>query len=266
MADSSEISALYPPPPPYYKLFTPTNVKKFNNLRKEGLNDQQLEEIPDIKFLVHPKHPTKEQYRSFGDLWWFEDKQVGLEESGIEQIYGDSETNKETNNEGESKIEEENLNKAYLEEEEEEEVFTKARIDELKKMTKSLLLNFLELVGLLSSNPKLTAKKIDNIRTILINIHHLLNSYRLHQSRETLILSMQKKLSETQDEIHGIKITCTQVEAKLNTLVERLQQLQPAGGQVTEVCNKHEPGKKMYTVPKDLRMEAIESLLKQQKE
>ncbi|ODQ49300.1 hypothetical protein PICMEDRAFT_29893 [Pichia membranifaciens NRRL Y-2026] len=239
MADSSEISALYPPPPPYYKLFTHTNVKKFNELRKEGLNDEQLEEIPDIKFLVRPKLPTKEQYRSFGDLWWFEDKQVSLKEN--------------------------NLTKAYIEEEEEEEVFTKARIDELKKMTKSLLLNFLELVGLLSSNPKLAAKKIDNIRTILINIHHLLNSYRLHQSRETLILSMQKKLSETQDEIHGIRTTCSQVEVKLNTLVERLQQLQNAGGKETEINHEYDLGKKMYNVPKELRNEATEFLLKQQK-
>lgn len=264
MADSSEISALYPPPPPYYKLFTHTNVKKFNELRKEGLNDEQLEEIPDIKFLVRPKLPTKEQYRSFGDLWWFEDKQVSLKESGIEQIYGDSETIKETTKEGESKTED-NLTKAYIEEEEEEEVFTKARIDELKKMTKSLLLNFLELVGLLSSNPKLAAKKIDNIRTILINIHHLLNSYRLHQSRETLILSMQKKLSETQDEIHGIRTTCSQVEIKLNTLVERLQQLQNAGGKETEINHEYDLGKKMYNVPKELRNEATEFLLKQQK-
>lgn len=260
MADSSEISSLYPPPPPYYKFFTSENVQKFINLRKEGKNDDEISEMPDLKFLVYPKLPAKEQYRSFGDLWWFKDKQVGLKESGIEQIYGDSDVTKEISN-----GEEIGTQSELIDSEEEEEVFTKARIDELKKMTKSLLLNFLELVGLLSSNPKLAAKKIDNIRTILINIHHLLNSYRLHQSRETLILSMQKKLAETQDEIHEIKVTCAKVETKLNTLAERFQQQQLPEGGAEESDSKKRPdsGNKIHEVPLELREEATKFLLKQ---
>lgn len=250
MADSSEISSLYPPPPPYYRFFTTENVQKYNELRKGGASDEEISNIHDIKFLVHPQHPEKEQYRSFGDLWWFEDKQVGLKESGIQQIYGDPE---DTTKDGEEN-----------ETQDEEEVFTQTRIDELKKMTKSLLLNFLELVGLLSKNPKLASVKIDNIRTILINIHHLLNSYRLHQSRETLILTMQKKLTETQESIEEIKDTCLKVESKLDLLVEKLQSVQTSQSEKEETKEENDTTKEIYTIPKELWEEATTALAKQQ--
>lgn len=227
MAENSDISALYPPPPPFYKLFTPENVQKYNQLRKNGESADSLGNIPDIKFLVPPKQPEKEQYRSFGDLWWFEDKQVGLKESGIVQIYGDAPLPDKTPVSTSEDVQMSDASgKIEPKEEDDEETFSISRINELKKMTKSLLLNFLELVGLLSKNPSLAATKVEHIRTILINIHHLLNSYRLHQSRETLILTMQKKLSETEDEIHSIKETCENVEEKMKLLVSRLQKLQ----------------------------------------
>jgi mediator of RNA polymerase II transcription subunit 7 len=251
MAENSDISALYPPPPPFYKFFTAENVTKFNELRKSGESDESISQIPDIKFLLPPNQPDKQQYRSFGDLWWFEDKQVGLKESGIVQIYGDSSHDGNNTNP----------------EEDEEDVFSSIRINELKKMTKSLLLNFLELIGILAKNPELGAQKIDNIRTILINIHHLLNSYRLHQSRETLILTMQKKLAQAEDEIRQIKDTYTNVEQKLSLLVNRLNQSKTSNQKSQDMKNRNielsSASEKMYTVPDELRREAENALLKQ---
>ncbi|TID28804.1 hypothetical protein CANINC_002323 [Pichia inconspicua] len=228
---NSEISALYPPPPPYYKLFTSENVLKFNELKEKGVSDDEMKNIENLRFLVPPTPPKGEQYRSFGELWWFEDKHVGLKESGVEQIYGDSTSDKENDKESQrgettlghiqsSKIDE---SEAY------EEVFSQFRINELKKMTKSLLLNFLELVGLLAKNPLLSAKKIDQIRTILINIHHLLNSYRLHQSRESLILIMQEKLKDVKEEIININRTCKHVESQLDLMSKKIDQTYDSG-------------------------------------
>lgn len=265
MASVSELSSLYPPPPPYYKFFTAENIQKYNESRRDGKSDEEISEIHDIKFLVPPKHPEKDQYRSFGDLWWFEDKVVGLKESGIVQIYGDSkhDTPKGTGNEG---TEVQGVDAHF--ENDDEDVFTKTRIDELKKMTKSLLLNFLELVGILSKNPQLANQKIDNIRTILINIHHLLNSYRLHQSRETLILTMQNKLTEAQEEVQRIKNTFTDVESKLNKLVNRLQDLQtsssnPDSSQMNK--NDKDAESMIYNVSTSLRNEASDALLQKLK-
>ncbi|GMF07728.1 unnamed protein product [Ambrosiozyma monospora] len=82
-------------------------------------------------------------------------------------------------------------------------------------MTKSLLLNFLELIGLISKNPKYVFEKIEQIRIILINLHHLLNSYRLHQSRESLILKYEEKIADTLATIDNIEKTCDAVEKKI---------------------------------------------------
>lgn len=230
MGDNPDIAALYPPPPPFYKFFTCENVSTFNSLRQSGKSDKEISEIQDIKFLVPPQRPNKDQYRSFGDIWWFKDKHVGLKESGVQQIYDDASpppAGSQANTSTTENVLIENVNKdteSIENEEEIEEVFSGTRIDELKKMTKSLLLNYLELVGLLAKNPALAQPKIDHIRTILINIHHLLNSYRLHQSRETLIIKLQKKLEETKTETLGIHDTCSRVEKKLDQLVNRLEE------------------------------------------
>ncbi|KGK37233.1 hypothetical protein JL09_g3626 [Pichia kudriavzevii] len=209
MGDNPDIAALYPPPPPFYKFFTCENVSTFNSLRQSGKSDKEISEITRYQIL---------------------DKYVGLKESGVQQIYDDASppsAGSQANTSTTENVLIENVNKdtENIENEEEiEEVFSGTRIDELKKMTKSLLLNYLELVGLLAKNPALAQPKIDHIRTILINIHHLLNSYRLHQSRETLIIKLQKKLEETKTETLGIHDTCSRVEKKLDQLVNRLEE------------------------------------------
>lgn len=81
----------------------------------------------------------------------------------------------------------------------------------LKRLAKSLLLNFLELIGILSTNPQHQADKVQDIRTMFINFHHLLNEYRPHQARESLILMMEDQLSHIRAETRAI------LEAKAET-------------------------------------------------
>lgn len=259
MSVESEVSALYPPPPPYFKLFTSENVEKLIELRETGVTDDTIRETVDLKFLIPPIQPDKKQYRSFGDLWWFEDKQVGLKESGVEQIYGDS-TPIQDKDDGVTNAPKQSEDKLEGNDEE-EEVFSEFRINELKKMTKSLLLNFLELVGMLAKNPSLAAKKIDHIRTILINIHHLLNSYRLHQSRETLILTMQHKLDETKEEIISIKDTCASVKLKLDLVASKLRNVYESNNQNANDQNTMGSTVKPSPNLNDYRKEALVSLL-----
>ncbi len=97
---------------------------------------------------------------------------------------------------------------------------SKFKIEELKKLLKSLLLNFLEIVGVMSVSPDQFVVKIEHIRTILINIHHLLNEYRPHQSRESLILLLEKQVETKKDEIKEIERVCNEVESKIKDLVE----------------------------------------------
>jgi mediator of RNA polymerase II transcription subunit 7 len=201
MAEESVISALYPPPPPYVKFFTPENEAKLQEYKKG--NDEDLtkvefkEDDKDLQFLIPPQQPEGETYRSFGEIWNFNDKIPKLEDMGISKLY--KESNIVNNDDG--KIE------------------SQHRISELKRLLKSLLLNFLETVGVMSVNPSEFAVKVEQIRTILINIHHLLNEYRPHQSRESLILLLEKQISTKRGEITEIEKVCKDVEEKIHALV-----------------------------------------------
>jgi hypothetical protein len=63
-----------------------------------------------------------------------------------------------------------------------EQVGPETQVD-LKNLNQSLLLNFTELLELLSSkeSSNLIEEKIQDMKRILINFYHLLNFYRSHQ-------------------------------------------------------------------------------------
>jgi mediator of RNA polymerase II transcription subunit 7 len=88
----------------------------------------------------------------------------------------------------------------------------------LKRLAKSLLLNFLELMGIMSVNPEHYAEKIQDLRTLFINFHHLLNEYRPHQARESLILMMEEQLERARGETRGIEAMKEKVEGILRGL------------------------------------------------
>lgn len=79
------------------------------------------------------------------------------------------------------------------------------KVFELKKLSKSLLLNFLELQGILSMAPNDAAEKLDDIQTIFFNMHHHINEWRPHQAREALITLMQTQLEKTQNETRALR-------------------------------------------------------------
>jgi mediator of RNA polymerase II transcription subunit 7 len=81
-----------------------------------------------------------------------------------------------------------------------------------------MLLNFLELVGIMSVKPSQYIEKIEDLKTLAINFHHLLNEYRPHQARESLILTMQDQLEKTRAETEGILRMKGEVERLLEGL------------------------------------------------
>jgi len=62
------------------------------------------------------------------------------------------------------------------------------RTVELRSLNKSALMNYLELVGIMGVDPAGWTEKIDDLRIIFINMHHLLNEYRPHQVRIVVTL------------------------------------------------------------------------------
>lgn len=187
MASEDLISALYPPPPPYVKFFTGENLEKLESFEGD-FNENNI--TGELKFLVPPKPPAGNHYRGYGNIWSFEDKLPSLKNSNWDQLY---------------KIDD-------------DKITSENKISELHKLTDSLLLNFLELVGIISINPLLFEPKINLISLILININHLLNTYRPHQSRESLIMLLKSKIDEKNTEIENIDKVALEIKEKIKKL------------------------------------------------
>ncbi|BAO42008.1 mediator of RNA polymerase II transcription subunit 7 [Kluyveromyces marxianus] len=213
MSDKNEISALYPPPPPFIQFFTEENAVLHSKCQAdkavaESLTARQLEQL---KYFEKPELPKDGTYRAFGNVWQINDKLPELSQMGIEQLYkkhssasgsasGSGSASESADDSPQSGANYEN------------------KIQELKKLLKSLLLNFLELIGLLGVDSSMYDKKLNEIRVIAINIHHLLNEYRPHQSRESLIMLLEEQLEHKRREMEQINKTCDEVEAKLAEL------------------------------------------------
>lgn len=61
-------------------------------------------------------------------------------------------------------------------------------------------------------------EKIEDLKTLAINFHHLLNEYRPHQARESLILMMQDQLERSKMETEAISRMKAEVEGLLEGL------------------------------------------------
>lgn len=187
MADDL-ISSLYPPPPPYYKYFTDEKLAKFEEWKQTESSD-----LPpgDLRLQIPPEVPLGDQYRGYGSIWALENKLPSLKDLGWRQLYNDHD----------------------------ESITSRQRIDELHKLLDSLLLNFLELVGIMSVEPAKFYTKIEDLKLILININHLLNTYRPHQTRESLIMLLKKQIESKRADIREIDKVSAEVKERVLALV-----------------------------------------------
>ncbi|KAI0973433.1 mediator complex, subunit Med7 [Xylaria arbuscula] len=189
MEEETQVASTWPPPPAFWKDFTPDNVSRIQELRKEeaersGLQDTsevRLTGLPrELRHLQPPAEPEDGEWRVFGDRYRLKDELPHLDDGEIRRLFPNPD---ERDQDGKH--------------------FDRATI--LKRLAKSLLLNFLELTGLLATNPETAEDKITDIRDLFINFHHLINEYRPHQARESLISMMQSQLDRTRAETNAIR-------------------------------------------------------------
>jgi mediator of RNA polymerase II transcription subunit 7 len=209
----SGLSSVYPTPPTYYKSFTNENVQRFKELHQSDGNSVAA----PLDLLIPPE--PQGTYRSFGSLWNEEDNLPSLSEVGIKQLYNNLGTDNK------------DIQSSHQD-----------RIWELKKLLKSLLINFLQLVDIMSKAPEEFPAKVEDIRVILINMHHLINEYRPHQSREGLILMIEDQIEKKRQEIDRIRKECDLVKERiagiakefLNVLPEDVKESDEKGDQIEE--------------------------------
>jgi mediator of RNA polymerase II transcription subunit 7 len=115
----------------------------------------------------------------------------------------------------------------------------------LKRLAKSLLLNFLELVGIMSMNPDQYPDKLDDMNSLFLNFHHLLNEYRPHQARESLIMMMRDQLEKSRAETRGVR----EMKAKVEEILEGLAQAKlgsNGASEGTDIDKEQEEGKDIW--------------------
>ncbi|KAJ5670976.1 Mediator complex subunit Med7 [Penicillium longicatenatum] len=220
MADPNQqraVNTAFAPPPPLWKHFTRENLDRLKEIKTEASKDKNgrpnrnkqwspaelraLDLPPELRFLVPPDIPTGE-YSVFGELQTLSTTLPSLQEQGIEQLYPEPATNTIQDSSQPSQSPQP-LNHAYY----------------LLKISKSLLLNFLETVGILSGSPEQFEPKVEDMRNLFINAHHLLNLYRPHQARESLIMMMEEQLERTRQEIKQMD----KVKADIENVLEDIQ-------------------------------------------
>ena len=87
------------------------------------------------------------------------------------------------------------------------------------RLTKSLLLNFLELTTVLSEAPTEYEEKIDDIRRLMVNIHAVINMYRPHQARENVKEMLEGMLEDGRREVEG----CERVKGEIGQFLEEVE-------------------------------------------
>ncbi|OAP65252.1 hypothetical protein AYL99_01224 [Fonsecaea erecta] len=176
MAESEQDQQLpeapFPAPPPFWRHFTVANEEELRKIESSSSADEPKPKLPlHLAYLrpPPPPPPSAEYYTTFGQ------KQVTdpTKPSSLptEQLLFNPD--------------DPNLNHAVL----------------LSRLTKSLLLNFLELTSILSLDPTKHEEKMEDIRQLLLNIHVVINIYRPHQARESVKEMLQGMLEDGQREI-----------------------------------------------------------------
>ncbi|KAK7959875.1 uncharacterized protein PG986_004729 [Apiospora aurea] len=219
MQDLDQITSTWPRPPPFYKDFTADNLARLADLKRERAETSNPPSNPDadtnnsnrddvlshrltglpanLRNLQPPAAPDEGAWRIFGDPYRLVQPLPKLEEGGeIRPVVANG--------------------GLLADGERDDKHFDRATV--LKRIAKSLLLNFLELVGILGQNAMDASEKVKDIRDLFYNFHHLINEYRPHQARESLIATMQAQLDRLRAETTAIRDSKEKVERMLEGL------------------------------------------------
>ncbi|KAI8970961.1 MED7 protein-domain-containing protein [Pilobolus umbonatus] len=195
MTEQQTTRSAWPDPPNYYKRYTDENLELLKEAKRT--NSYPVEPIHTIipefylQQLEPPPTPT-EDYTVFDQTWPIDDHLPTLDELGVKHLFPETSFD---------------------------------RVKSLKKLNRALIVQFLELLDVLVHNPEEFGKNVENISTIFINMHHILNAYRPHQARETLKMKMENQLAKKRKETMEIREKNKEILAMLNTFGKQIQPL-----------------------------------------
>jgi mediator of RNA polymerase II transcription subunit 7 len=207
MAEKPPTKANFPIPPPFYKHFIKDKIAQLHQIQKEKTESQATDNIgdsisakpeeidptglpADLRYLVPPPPPADGKWRTFGAQHDLHAPDPSLEDAGIEVLFPSDPSVK--------------LNpQPYL-----------------LSLARSLLTTFLALTGALSEDPTEYLERVTDLKTIVTNMHDLINQYRPHQARETLILMLEERIEKLRGEVRAIGEAGEKMEGTFKQLRE----------------------------------------------
>ncbi|EPB91006.1 hypothetical protein HMPREF1544_02075 [Mucor circinelloides 1006PhL] len=194
MDEQQSTRSAWPDPPNYYKRYTSDNLQLLKQSKRSGIFPEQpinKPPVPEFQLeALEPPLPPTDDYTVFDQKWQINDRLPTLQELGVKQIYPEDSIGKQTQ---------------AMDVCQQFDRTTIDRVQELKKLNRSLIVQYLDLLDVLEKNPSEYGKHIENISTILLNMHHILNAYRPHQARETLRLLMEHQLAKKRQQTAELK-------------------------------------------------------------
>jgi mediator of RNA polymerase II transcription subunit 7 len=182
--------APFPAPPPFWKHFTTENLTRLNDLKSSS--DGLLPKLPfELAVLRPPPPPTAGEYKTFE-----RPNQVNPRaDPPPDDILLFN-------------INSPRFNPAVM----------------LTRLTKSIMLNFLELITIMTENPTERTEKIQDIRRLMINVHAVINVYRPHQARESVRERLQGMLEDGEREMEQ----CDEAKEKVKDFLAELESTKDA--------------------------------------
>ena len=248
------ISAAFPAPPPFYKHFTNENLARLEKLRAS--NDSSIVGIsPDvpakappplditslpteIRYLIPPS-PPKGEYRSFNTTHGAQPPHS--------QIFYDAQQ----------------LFKAppLIALSPPTAPSSLPNPQRLLAIVHRILLEFLSLTQILSTEPATYPAKWEDLRSVFIEAHGVINGYRPHQARETLIEMMEEQIRKGREEI---KI-CDEAKTKIKQVLRGLEKVdQEQEGEETALGKRQAGNKRKRDVSAEEEDRRVWELLRRE--
>jgi mediator of RNA polymerase II transcription subunit 7 len=203
----------FPPPPPFYQHFTVENKTRLEDIEKDAgldtltddgssakLSAEQILALPtELRYLIPPEPPKdSDEFKVFGAVtkakgsdtfnntmeWISRTLAADYTLTGwkYEQLYPSTDASSSASS-------------------------TLDRQRYLFRFLRSILVAYIELLGIVAVNPTSEQKdaKLKDILTMVTNMHALINEYRPHQARETLIREMERQVDRKKREIESVR-------------------------------------------------------------
>lgn len=236
MAEDGPALNPFPDPPPFFKYFTTENLKRLQDIESlasdsaepshsttssgSRLSTEQILALPaELRYLIPPPPPgPNEPFHVFGEttkcsgtdnfdsVMSFIAERLGppaytLDNWSYTQLYPSAPSSAST---------------------------ADANIDRqqyLNRFNRSIIIEYIRLLGIVSLDPTSPGKDkvLKHILTLVCNVHALINDYRPHQARETLIRIMEEQVSRKKREIEGIMGMSDRVQIVLDGFGKAVQ-------------------------------------------